>query len=121
MTYLPTNVFKHILDYCDDRIEQNQRRLWKSIKIMRYSDVDDKGKITFIRYCTHQPVDGNNLLFLKLWGEYNSNWCNLEDNDRCLSLCLEEERFWSAWRQYPQHCYMSFPLSNFISNKYTPL
>ena len=28
MTYLPQDIFKHILEYTDDRIERKQRRLW---------------------------------------------------------------------------------------------
>ena len=33
MTYFPPNIFKHILSYTDDRVEQRQRLLWDSIKV----------------------------------------------------------------------------------------
>ena len=31
MVLFPKNVFKHICQYCDDRIEKRQKRLWNKI------------------------------------------------------------------------------------------
>ena len=39
MTYIPEDAFKNILDFCDDRIEQKQRQLMRSIKIERDTEI----------------------------------------------------------------------------------
>ena len=41
MTYLPEDAFKNILEFADDRIEQKQRQLMRSIKIER-DEYDEK-------------------------------------------------------------------------------
>ena len=37
--FIPKDIFKNILEYCDDSVERRQRKLWESIKTRHYSDV----------------------------------------------------------------------------------
>jgi len=114
MTYLPTNVFKNILDYCDDRVEQRQRRLWKSIKIIRDVYKFD-GKTTCITYSSLTPSHLVGFQQLIEWNEIDVG--NLWEENGCLVDILESDDYWnnaindSSYRQNRR-----YPLSNFINN-----
>ena len=48
MTYLPTDIMKNVLNYCDDRIERKQKALWESIKVQRVFKIERKGSRHFV-------------------------------------------------------------------------
>ena len=48
MTYLPTDIMKNVLNYCDDRIERKQKTLWESIKIQRVFIIERDGSRCFV-------------------------------------------------------------------------
>ncbi len=50
MTFLPENIFKNILSYCDDRIERRQRQLRNSIhNHISYADIGSR-EFTYQNY-----------------------------------------------------------------------
>ena len=116
MTYLPTNVFQNILAYCDDRVEQRQRRLWKSIKIIRDVSVSYDGRTTCINYSSLTPCDIEGFKQLIEWNEIDV--VDMWEENGCLVDILESDDYWnhaindSSYRQDRR-----YPLSNFINNK----
>jgi len=48
MTYLPTDIMKNVLNYCDDRIERKQKALWESIKVQRVFNIVRGGSRHFV-------------------------------------------------------------------------
>jgi hypothetical protein len=48
MTYLPTDIMKNVLNYCDDRIEKKQKALWESIKVQRVFSIERRGSRHFV-------------------------------------------------------------------------
>ena len=82
MTYFPSNVFKHILSYTDDRVEQRQRLLWDSIKV---KPMMHNGTPKYLYESPDQAV-----VFDLTWREA----CAEELNDAMDSQYLYEMDFW---------------------------
>lgn len=61
MTYLPTNTFKNILSYCDDRIECRQRQLWNSIRIKSFATIDTTSGVGINIYRRVRFSDGDTV------------------------------------------------------------
>jgi hypothetical protein len=55
---IPQDIFKHILEYCDDRIERRQRKLWASIKTRHYDYILGGIEASDREWEEHQYKDG---------------------------------------------------------------
>ena len=63
MTYFAPEIFKHILEYCDDRIEQKRDRMWKGIRIER--TFFEKGN-SYDRYGYHWDDSPENIHYIAI-------------------------------------------------------
>ena len=112
MTYIPQEIMTKILEYCDDRVEERQRRLWNSISIIRDVIVDYDGKTTNITYSTLKPSKVKGFKQVVDWNEYDV--IDLWEENGCLVDILESDEFWNNAMtndSYRQHRH--YKLSNF--------
>ena len=81
--YFPKVIFTHIISYCDDTIEQKQRKLWNSIKVKQrdFTYDDDCNlletspgyggeNITYYYTERHCPSDDVITGFIQNWNLY---------------------------------------------------
>ena len=84
MPYLPKNVLTNILEFCDDRVERKQKKLWGSIKIDRIEYFHD-GNIYCIDY---NGVGGETLMEQTSYDI--DNWEGI-----CLNITLASDEYWN--------------------------
>ena len=105
MTYLPADIMKNILSYCDDRIERKQKRLWNSIKARKTREptamynghridkwtesqfmVETETHLEIIDYTTffteNGELEGSSINHTThYWSDYNSDGDSMYDSD----------------------------------------
>ena len=56
--FFPQEIFKHILEYCDDSVERRQRKLWESIKTRHYDYIQGGSEASDRDWEQHKYKDG---------------------------------------------------------------
>jgi len=109
---------KNILAFCDDGIEREQRRLWKSIEVYRDQqdgcdcdlgeDCVDRYKTTYIRW----EINDTDWNVIENWGA--------DPNGSCLIETLEGDEYWKNAMNNPDYArHRHFKLSNFTKRRRT--
>ena len=121
MTYFPQELMTKILEYCDDRVEQRQRRLWNSIKVTRWQQdgcncdlgeaCADRYRTTSITFLTEELQNEDSFMEWINWDNYE---CSANDDGTCLLETISSDEFWNdamtndSFRQHRR-----YKLSNF--------